>query len=63
MPNKEQKEFLSPADVAREISISRQTVLRWLNEGSLIGYKFDRSWRINRTDFKEFMESHKNQPE
>lgn len=60
MPQKEEKTYLSPDEIADEISISSQTILRWLKKGDLVGYKFDRAWRVKREDLDEFMESRRN---
>lgn len=60
MPQKEERVYLSPDEIAEEISISSQTILRWLKDGDLVGYKFARAWRVKREDLDKFLESRRN---
>jgi excisionase family DNA binding protein len=49
---------LSPADVAAELGVSKDTVLRWIRDGKLpaarLGY---RTLRIRRQDLDAFLRS------
>ena len=50
-------ELLSPADVARVLSVSEADVLSALADGSLKGKKIGSTWRITRAALDEFLKS------
>ncbi len=50
-------ELLSPADVAKLLSVSEADVLATLADGSLKGKKIGATWRITRTAVDEFLRS------
>ncbi len=58
-----QKErMLSVKDVAETLSISENTVRRWITEGKLKGLKFGRQWRFKPSDIQGWIE-HGDRPE
>jgi len=51
----QEKQFLSPADVARELSVSTATVLRLIHAGQLPAIRVsERIYRIPRASFEMF---------
>ena len=57
-------EFLTNDEVAKNLRVHPRTVDRWLKRGMLKGYKLGKSktalWRISKSEFKKFLEKHKN---
>ena len=52
--------MLKPDDVAEYLNaISKRTVLRWIEHGSLPAYRIGGVTRIGRDDFEYFLEQHK----
>ena len=49
-------EFLSVADVARILKISRSTVQRWCHAGKLPAAKIGKAYRIRRGDLDRWYE-------
>ena len=43
-------EFMSPDQIAEQLSISAKTVRAWLRSGDLIGIKVGKGWRIHQDD-------------
>jgi excisionase family DNA binding protein len=43
-------------EVAEELSVARETVLRLLHRGDLKGYKVGRDWRVKETELRRFQE-------
>lgn len=43
-------EFLTPAEAAKLLRVTRRTVYNWLKEGKLPAVQFGRGWRIRRAD-------------
>lgn len=52
-------EFLTVLEVATILRVSKMTVYRLLQGGSLPCVKFGRSFRIHKDDFAEYVESSK----
>lgn len=53
--------ILLPEEVARALRVHKNTVLLWLREGKLKGFKAGKGWRISSaalTDFTQPTESH-----
>lgn len=55
--------FVSAHAIASELNVSPMSVYRWLNEGTLPGYKFGRSWRIEVDDYLAFVDRSLVEPE
>ena len=57
-------EFLTNDEVAKNLRVHPRTVDRWLKRGMLRGYKLGKGktalWRISKSEFKIFLEKHKN---
>ena len=47
---------LTPKEIATELKVKEQTVMKWLREGTLRGLKFGRLWRVKEEDFQKFIE-------
>ncbi len=48
--------FLGVRDVAKELSVSKATILRWLKSGKLDGFfQIGRKWLIRKSDFEKFI--------
>lgn len=56
-------EFLTLEQVAKYFGVHRRTVMRWLKQGSLKGYKLGKGrtalLRIPKAEVKKFLEKHK----
>lgn len=48
--------FLGVRDVAKELNVSKATILRWLKSGKLDGFfQIGRKWLIRKSDFENFI--------
>jgi excisionase family DNA binding protein len=56
-------EFLTLEEVAKELRVHKRTVLRWLKNGTLKGYKLGDGktslLRISQAELNKFLEKHK----
>lgn len=50
------EKFLTPEDVAEELSVSPLSVRHWLRTGRLKGSKISNLWRIKESDLDKFIE-------
>lgn len=48
--------FLTVAEVAELLRVSRMTVYRWVHAGEIPAVQFGRSYRVPRTAVEQFME-------
>lgn len=48
--------FSSPEQVAEHLQVAPKTVRRWLRDGSIIGIKIGKSWRIHSEDISRFVD-------
>jgi excisionase family DNA binding protein len=49
--------FVTPMQFAVHLGVDRRQVMKWINAGSLIAYRFDdRQWRIRLEDARAFVE-------
>ena len=48
--------FLSTQEVAKMLSVSPETVKKWLRDGHLRGFKMVKVWRIKESDLEDFLE-------
>ncbi len=57
-------EFLTNDEIAKMMRVHPRTVDRWLKRGLLNGYKLGDAktslWRIPKSEFKKFLDKHKN---
>lgn len=53
---REANNFLGVRDVAKELNVSKATILRWLKSGKLDGFfHIGRKWLIRKADFDNFI--------
>jgi excisionase family DNA binding protein len=50
------KEFLSAAEVARWLGLTKPTVLGLMHDGDLIGYHFKNAYKFKPSDVEAFIE-------
>jgi excisionase family DNA binding protein len=48
--------YLTPDEIAQRLKIKPDTVMLWLRQRKLSGYKVGGLWRISQTDYERFME-------
>lgn len=53
------KEMFSPAEIAAIFGVSRRTVLRWIAQGRLGGYRVSYTVRVARADLESFLSQHR----
>lgn len=51
--------FFTIEEISKILKVSYLTVYRWIKSNKLISYKFGKQYRINREDFKNFLEKNK----
>jgi len=56
----EAEEFYTPDEIAAILRITEDSVTRLLRRNRMPGYKVEGSWRINKTEFREYMASLRN---
>jgi excisionase family DNA binding protein len=49
------EEILTVREVAAYLKVSRTTVWRWCNEGTLPAVKIGRGWRVRQRDLERFV--------
>lgn len=49
-------EYLTVGQIAKELSMSEETVLRWIRKKQLKAYKLGRDYRIKKEDYQEFLD-------
>ena len=52
----EKETMLSVKDIAKTLSVSENTVRRWIAEGKIKGLKFGRQWRLRPSDMAQWLE-------
>lgn len=56
MDEKNENNYLGIKEVAKDLGVSKATILRWLQSGKLNGFfHIGRKWLIRRTDFEKFI--------
>lgn len=53
------EEFLTTKQIASILKINIITVRRWIEANKLTAYKFDKEFRIKKSDFERFLEERK----
>ena len=53
--------WITPEQIALELSVSYPTVCRWLQNGRIPAHKIIGQWRIRRADFVKWLEERSNQ--
>ena len=52
----ERKRVYTPEEIAEILQITEYTVLKWLREGKLKGFRAGKLWRISDMTLREFMD-------
>ena len=47
--------FMTPSEVADLLKVSIYTVRRWINQRTIPAYKVGRGWRIETSEFKDWL--------
>lgn len=50
------KEFLTVEQIANELGLSEETVLRWIRKKELKAYRLGKTYRITKEDYQEFLD-------
>lgn len=53
------KQLLTPEQVAERLQVTIRTVYQWLADGDLPAFKLGRAWRISEEDLQEFLKQRK----
>lgn len=56
---KKDKEFYKADDLAKLLEVNIMTIYRYINAGRLKAYKIGREFRIDRDEFKRFLDKTK----
>lgn len=49
-------EYLKVEQIAKELGLSEETVLRWIRKKELKAYKLGKNYRVSREDYQEFLD-------
>jgi len=49
-------EYLRVEQIANELGLSAETVLRWIRKKELKAYKLGKKYRVRREDYQEFLD-------
>ena len=50
------KEYLTVEQIARELGLSEETILRWIRNKELKAYRLGKTYRITKEDYQEFLD-------
>ena len=50
------KEYLTVEQIANELGLSEETVLRWIRRRELKAYKLGKTYRVTKEDYQEFLD-------
>ncbi|MEK7573879.1 MAG: helix-turn-helix domain-containing protein [Patescibacteria group bacterium] len=59
MANNSIKNFLTPAEVAKDLQLNTLTVYGYIRKKTLLAVKIGRNYRITKEDLDKFIESNK----
>ncbi len=54
--------LLTPPQVAQRLQVNERTVIQWLRNGYLRGFKVCKEWRVSSRDLEAFLEQSANVP-
>lgn len=54
-----EKEFYKAEDLAEKLDVNIMTIYRYISAGKLSAYKIGKEYRIDKTEFKKFLEIRK----
>jgi len=49
-------EYVTVEQIAKELGLSEETVLRWIRRKELKAYKLGKTYRVKRPDYQEFLD-------
>ncbi|HKF36107.1 MAG TPA: helix-turn-helix domain-containing protein [Ktedonobacteraceae bacterium] len=49
-------EYLTVEQIAKQLGMSSETVLRWIRKKQLKAYKLGRDYRVKKEDYQEFLD-------
>ncbi|HLG62158.1 MAG TPA: helix-turn-helix domain-containing protein [Ktedonosporobacter sp.] len=49
-------EYLTVEQIAKELSLSEETILRWIRRKELKAYKLGKTYRVQRKDYQDFLD-------
>jgi excisionase family DNA binding protein len=49
-------EYLTVEQIAKELGLSEETVLRWIRRKELKAYKLGKTYRVQRKDYQAFLD-------
>ncbi len=52
---KEVKTYYAPTELAELLSVNVMTIYRYIKAGRLVAHKIGKEYRIDRTEFEQFM--------
>ena len=55
--------YLTLPEVAERLKVSRRTLYRWIKEGRLNAYQFEREYRMTESDLQDFLRRSRTRPE
>ena len=50
------KEYLTVEQIAKELGLSEETILRWIRNKELKAYRLRKTYRITKEDYQEFLD-------
>jgi excisionase family DNA binding protein len=50
------KEYLTVGQIAKELGLSDETILRWIRSKELKAYRLGKTYRITKEDYQEFLD-------
>ena len=50
------KEYLTVEQIAKELGLSAETILRWIRNKDLKAYRLGKTYRVTREDYQEFLD-------
>lgn len=56
----QETEYLTPKQVAQVLGIGESTVLQWLREKKLPGYRFGYRWKVKKAELERWIHSQRN---
>lgn len=56
----QETEYLTPRQVAQELGVGESTVLQWLREKRLPGYRFGYRWKVKKAELENWKNQRRN---
>ena len=50
------KEYFTVEQIAKELGLSEETILRWIRNKELKAYRLGKTYRITKEDYQEFLD-------